>query len=182
MPVPLIVRLSLLPLPFALGACNSRSPEPATQSPSSLEQTHWSNAAAQQLRDAVARRAAHGLDKVTFDVMSGPATPQNDAALTRAALRYAAALAHGVTDPEKLFSTYTLRQNTPDLKRGLAQALSQGKVGGWLESLAPQDQNYQNLSKAYLVLRNKRQPPAPDIPNQYSLENPIRGCPRLPNS
>lgn len=114
----------------------------------------WSDQTRAQLRKAIDARAVHGLDHIDFGTPSG-----DDAAVTTQALRYAAALARGATDPTKLYDVYTVPRPDPDLKAGLAAALQGGDLTRWLDSLAPQDANYQRLSKAYMGLR--KQPPAP---------------------
>ncbi len=119
----------------------------------------WSDTTRAQLRQAIDGRAAHGLDQMTF---ASDAT--DPAGLTKQALAYAAALARGATDPTKLYDVYTVPRPNPDLQAGLADALRKGDVKGWLASLAPADDNYQRLSKAYLALRKQPTAPATNIP------------------
>ena len=67
-------------------------------------QSIWSAQARDVLRQALAGRARHGLDHVTFlpaDADKG-APAMVDVAYTRAALAYADALAHGRVDPKSL--------------------------------------------------------------------------------
>lgn len=160
---------------LVLSACGSRDDRAAQPgSGATAEQLHWSHAAARQLRKAIDRRAAHGLDRVAFD-----RDAHGDAALTEAALAYAGALARGASDPAKLYPIYTLPRPRPDLRRGLAEALKAGKVGDWLESLAPQDDAYRALSKAYLELR-KQGDAAPAIPVPGEPLKPGATDPRIP--
>ncbi|WP_284052274.1 L,D-transpeptidase family protein [Stakelama marina] len=114
-------------------------------------QAAWSPAAEQALRQELADRARHGLDRVTFLPNTEGATPAAlDVALTKAALYYAGALARGLTDPTKLHKIYTIPRPDIDLPKGLQKALETGKVGEWFDSLAPQTDEYRALSKAYL--------------------------------
>ena len=135
----------------------------------------WSDATTKQLRDAIGARGAHGLDQMAFD-----ASASDEAGLTKQALAYAGALAHGATDPTKLYEVYTVPRPNPDLRAGLAGALRAGDVRGWLESLAPSDDNYKRLSKAYIALRTD--PPArhADIPVTGEAIKPGATDPRIP--
>src|SRR6478735_5901030 len=136
---------------LVLAGCNIQQHQQANGDASDAEQAgapHWDKRTAQQLREALAGRAAHGLDQ-----MGLPSDPQGDQQLTQVALTYAAALAHGATDPTKLYDHYTVSRPKADLKAGLAAALQAGDVAAWLNGLAPQDSNYRRLSQAYLQLR-----------------------------
>jgi murein L,D-transpeptidase YcbB/YkuD len=117
-------------------------------------QTAWNDAAERQLREALANRAAHGLDRVGFLKLESGASPAaREAGLTAAALDYASALAKGVVDPNELHEIYTLARPKVDLAAGLDQALRNGRVGDWLNGLAPQSDEYRAISKAYLKWR-----------------------------
>ncbi|MEO9131257.1 MAG: L,D-transpeptidase family protein [Sphingomonas sp.] len=115
----------------------------------------WSDAATIGLKHSLNDRAAHGLDHLVFLEDSGAsASPaQREVAMTRAALRYAAALAQGVTNPSDLHAIYTLARPSVDLNKPLAQAIAAGKLESWFARLAPQDDAYARLSKAYLDAR-----------------------------
>ncbi len=119
----------------------------------------WSNDTRAQLRDAINARAVHGLDQMSF-----ASDASDEAGFTKQALAYAAALAHGATDPTKLYDVYTVPRPNPDLRAGLANALRANDVKGWLASLAPADDNYQRLSKAYIALRKAPPTPVAGIP------------------
>lgn len=153
--VPVIVSLALV-------GCNASGPpdQGRAGAEAGLQQPPWNAALERQLAKALEQRAAHGLDRMAFEL---PAE-RDDAALTKAALAYASALATGASDPNKLFEIYTLPRPKPDLQRGLAQAMRDRNVDGWLESLAPQDDTYRRLSQAYLALSRERPEPAPAIP------------------
>jgi murein L,D-transpeptidase YcbB/YkuD len=129
------------------------------------QQPHWTRATARQLRDAIDNRAAHALDRMAFDTGGKPGSSEGDAALTRAALAYARALAEGATNPKTLYDLYTIPRPHPELTQGLAAALQRKDVAGWLESLAPQDANYRRLSQAYLGIVRQASAPARTIPD-----------------
>jgi len=111
----------------------------------------WTDASVQALKDAIAQRAAHGLERLQFlpEPIPAEAPPERDVALTRAALRYARALAMGVVDPKSLHAVYTLPRPGPDLVEGLAKALDHRDLQHWLTGLAPGDADYARLSQAY---------------------------------
>ncbi|WP_066781216.1 L,D-transpeptidase family protein [Sphingomonas sp. CCH5-D11] len=139
------------------------------------QQASWSDSTADQLRKAIAGRAAHGLDGKDFAVSGDD--PQ---ALTQAALAYAGALAQGATDPTKLYDVYTVARPKVDLKQGLQNALAAGDVGKWLDGLAPQDANYRRLSEAYVALRKQPAQAKPAVPETGDLIKPGATDPRLP--
>ncbi len=172
-----LIASALLALPLVLTACDTLGTR--SDPDISLEQAQWSAATVRQLRAAIDRRAAHGLDRMTFAVEGQPGTAQGEAALTRSALRYAAALARGASDPAKLYAIYTLPRSQVDLEGGLAQAMARGKVDDWLESLAPQHDGYLQLSKAYLALRGASAP-APAIPDAPEPLKPGQTDERVP--
>ncbi|RSV42916.1 murein L,D-transpeptidase [Sphingomonas sp. ABOLE] len=111
----------------------------------------WTDAAAQALQEAIARRADHGLDRLQFlpEPSSAETPAARDVAFTRAALLYAGALAKGVVDPTSLHAVYTLPRPDIDLTEGLAKALDRRHLQGWLAGLAPADPDYARLSEAY---------------------------------
>ena len=112
----------------------------------------WTRSAQKQLLDAIANAPANGLRPDLF--LKGD-LPKNDserfAVLTQAALGYAEALSHGYADPKKLTKDYTIPRPAGDVRQALAQAIQSGKVGEWLASLAPQTDEYRELSKAHLA-------------------------------
>ena len=116
----------------------------------------WSDASRASLDSVLGKRADHGLDRVDF--LGGPSDAEQpaarDARYSRAALGFASALARGQVDPTKLHDVYTLGRPNPDLQTGLRKALSQGTLDQWLSGLAPQDDEYLRLSKAYLANRD----------------------------
>lgn len=100
----------------------------------------------QQIRDAIAGATAHGLRPDLF--LKGG---ESGEALVEAALKYASALADGYSDPNKLHEIYTIPHPRTDVRSGLRQALQKGNVGEWLNSLAPQTDEYRALSRAFLA-------------------------------
>ena len=147
----------------------------ASSNAQAVEQAGWEGKTADQLRQAIANRAAHGLDGKDY-----PIAGDDDQVLTQAALAYAGALASGATDPTKLYDVYTVPRPKPDLKQGLQSALAAGDVGKWLDSLAPQDANYRRLSQAYLELRKQPAQAKPAVPETGDLIKPGASDPRLP--
>lgn len=160
-----VIACSLLALSFTLAGCDFLSPSPRSDPGASARAARWSDAAVGQLRAAIEGRAAHGLDHLRFPIEGEVGNAEGEAALTRSALRYAAALARGASDPARLYDIYTLPRPNPDLPRGLAGALADGRVKDWLASLAPQDDVYRKLSQAYLGLRRPAGAPAAPIPD-----------------
>lgn len=172
--------LPLLAVTCALAACGPSSKTPDAPAPAvSIDQVHWTDADLRDLRAAIDGRAAHGLDHVPFPVEGRPGNAEGDRALTQGALRYAAALARGATDPKKLYEIYTVARPGSDLLPGLAKALKDGDLKTWLEGLAPQDDGYRGLSKAYLTLRGSKGAPTPAIPQDSEPLKPGDTDPRI---
>ena len=129
----------------------------------------------QQIRDAIAGAPAHGLKPELF-LKGGESGP----ALVDAALKYAAALANGYSDPTKLHEVYTIPRAKTDVRAGLRQALQNGNVGEWLNSLPPQTDEYRALSKAFLgYLKLANQAGRQDIPADTSIKPGARDA-RIP--
>ncbi|HEX6217899.1 MAG TPA: L,D-transpeptidase family protein [Sphingomicrobium sp.] len=104
-----------------------------------------SESAQEQIRQAIADAPKHGLKPDLF-LKGGESGDQ----LVRAALTYANALANGYSDPEKLFEVYTIDRQKTDVRAGLQQAFEAGNVGDYLNSLAPQTDEYRALGEAFL--------------------------------
>lgn len=102
-------------------------------------------------------------------------------ALLVAVKAYASALANGKVDPTKVRDVYTVPRPKVDVSAGLKQALSQNKLGDWLNSLAPQTPEYQALSQAFVRLV-QRSPNLPDqdIPGGGNTIKPGASDPRVP--
>ena len=104
-----------------------------------------SGKAEQQIRDAIAGASAHGLRPQLF--LKGG---ESGDALVQAGLKYASALANGYTDPKQLHEVYTIPRPKMDVRAGFQQAVDQGNVGEWINSLAPQTAEYKALSQAFV--------------------------------
>lgn len=114
----------------------------------------WDDDAAEKLQQALAAAPAHGLRADMFLPKTLPEdAAARELALTRAALLYASALSSGYVEPKSLGNIYTIPRPKPNLAAGLNQALQEGDPRPWLESLAPQTDEYRALSKAYLQFR-----------------------------
>ncbi|MFT4053141.1 MAG: L,D-transpeptidase family protein [Novosphingobium sp.] len=172
---------SLLAVTVALAACGSGSETPDASAPAvSITEVHWNDAAVSDLRAAISSRAAHGLDHMNFAIDGGPGSAEGDRALTESALRYASALARGASDPKKLYDIYSVPRPDPNLLPGLAKALKGGDLKDWLDGLAPQDDGYRHLSKAYMSLRGSSDAPGPDIAQDSEPLKPGNSDPRVP--
>jgi murein L,D-transpeptidase YcbB/YkuD len=153
--------LCIAALPACSKAGNSSNRAEPSPAGSSETEVAWNSKTEQQLREAIAQAPAHGLKPELF--LKGN---ENGTALTQAALRYASALANGYADPVKLHDVYTIDRPKVDVRPGFRQAIQNGDVGEWLNSLAPQTDEYRALSQAhvqYLQLAAKTQfQPVPD--------------------
>ena len=140
--------LSLALCSTALASCsvkdNGSAPDNATES-AGAPSVNWDKKTEQQLRDAIAEAPANGLKPELF--LKGG---ESGAALTDAALKYASALANGYADPTQLHEVYTIPRSKVDVRQGLADAIQKGDVKSWIESLAPQTDEYRALSQAHL--------------------------------
>lgn len=139
--------LSLALCSTALVSCSAR--DDSSNQPSSSQAAgmtvDWNHKTEQQLRDAIAEAPANGLKPELF--LKGG---EEGAALTEAALKYASALANGYSDPSQLHEVYTIPHPKVDVRQGLTDAIQKGDVKAWLESLAPQTDEYRALSQAHL--------------------------------
>lgn len=129
----------------------------------------WTAGNAAQLIAAIGGAGRHGLARRMFldGVEQASAPAAREAALTRAALAYAGALARGRIDPTRLGRPYTVPRPDPDLAEGLDRAVAEGNVADWLAGLAPQDDEYQRLADAYTAaaaqaVQAHRRAPIPD--------------------
>ena len=175
-----LIAASTLAISLCLAACQDPStPNDKGNASTTARAASWNDQTVKQLQDAIGKRAVHGLDGMRFDTANDADGKHDDAGLTRAALAYAAALARGATDPTKLFDVYTVPRPDPDLRRGLADALKAGRIEDWLNSLAPQDDNYRKLSAAYLALRQHGGAPSPTIPDAGGSIKPGSHDPRI---
>lgn len=167
-----VIAASIFALSLPLTACDIVTTRNDATSP---DQAKWTDAHISQLREAIDHRAEHGLDHMRFDIGA-----QDQQALTDSALRYAAALSRGATDPTKIYEVYTVPRPNPDLRAGLARAMADGKLSDWFQSLAPQSDEYRALSKAYIALTKQAETPAADIPATTKPIEPGQSDGRIP--
>ena len=114
--------------------------------PGETPQVQWNKKLEKQLRDAIANAPANGLKPDLFLKGDG----QDGPALTQAALRYAEALAHGYSDPTKIFPVYTIPRPSGDVRQGFIEAAQKGDLTSWFNSLPPQTDEYKALSQSHL--------------------------------
>lgn len=117
----------------------------------------WTDDLASALTAAFAEAPRHALDQRLFwnpPPASAPAA-EREAALTRAALAFADALAGGAADPKAIWDVYSVPTNRADLAGGLGRAVADETVQQWLSSLAPTDAEYRVLSRAYVAMRER---------------------------
>ena len=131
---------------LALAACDS-SPISFGQG-ESAESGSVSRQQAEQLREALKGSIRHGLTPDLF--FKGDIDSASGADLRSAVLDYASALARGKVDPTKVSEVYTVPRPKVEVKARFEQALSQNKLGEWLESLPPQTPEYRTLSQAFV--------------------------------
>lgn len=111
----------------------------------------WNGADERTLIAIIEKAPMNGLNPDLF--LKGPVPRDGEAreaALTKAALAYADALADGYSDPIKLHEIYTVPRPKVDLASGLAKALAGGQLEQWFASLAPQTDEYRALSEAHV--------------------------------
>lgn len=128
--------------------------------------------AEKQIRDAIAQAPQHGLKPDLF--LKGD---EKGEALVAAGLKYASALANGYSDPNKLFEVYTIPRAKTDVRAGMQQAIQNGNVGEWLNSLAPQTEEYKGLGRAFaryakLASQGGKEPVANDKPIKPGASDP----------
>ena len=115
-------------------------------------QPAWDSGAEKQLVEILSGAGAHGLNRDLF--LKGEVPEDRDereAALTKAALRYASALATGYSDPKKVNSeVYTVKRPKLVAAAGLNTALEDGRLAEWFASLAPQTEEYRALSQEFV--------------------------------
>lgn len=112
----------------------------------------WTSGRITALRDAASRAERHGLARGDFfdfeAIAANPASAEMQT--TVAALGYARVLAEGRVRPESVEDMWEMQKNRVDLPRGLNDALAGDRLVDWLESLAPTDIGYSNLSAGYV--------------------------------
>ena len=114
-------------------------------------QSAWDGKSEKALRGLIGNALSHGLKPSLFlDEQKLPKDgAARDAALTKAALRYADALARGYVDPQKVADVYTIPRAKADVAAGLNKALADEKLEDWFASLPPQTDEYRALFHAH---------------------------------
>jgi len=116
-------------------------------------QSAWDGKAEKQLLEIIDGAPTHGLKRELFLKGDLPKDrSEREIILSKAALRYASALAQGYVDPKKLGRTYTVPRPKADLPGGLNKALQDGKLADFYSSLAPQTEEYGRLSQEFVRL------------------------------
>ena len=117
----------------------------------------WTGDQGSALIEALKEAQRHALDNSPHmrEITDANSAAAREAALTRAALTYAGALADGVANPERLREVYTIPRPKTDIAASLERAIAAGEVKQWLASLPPQDAEYRALSDAYLKYRKQ---------------------------
>ena len=120
-------------------------------------QPAWTGGKTGELLEALQGAEKHGMNADKFLAIIGEAKDpaREEAALTLAAISYAEALSGGMASPKKIWSIYTVDRPKTDVVAGLSKALEGGDLEDWFDSLAPQDEEYQVMSAAYMALRNQ---------------------------
>lgn len=141
----------------------------------------WNEDQARSLAEALRQAPSHGLEAVQFlkDGDSALDPVAREAALSEGAISYAAALSNGRIDPRTLWKDYSVPMPRIDLIAGLNQAIETGDVGSWLAGLAPQDAEYQALSKAFLHHSRQARGTTAPIPAGRTIAPGARD-PRIP--
>jgi murein L,D-transpeptidase YcbB/YkuD len=148
---------------LALASCGGNGQQSGNDQSAFSAEDVDSKSLEKQLMAALDDAPKHGLTKDLFlkgDLPSdGSARTQ---ALLNAASDYASALANGKVDPTKVREVYTVPRAKADVRSGLIQAIKDNKLQQWLDTLAPQTDEYRALSNAFVQLV-KRAPGLPDI-------------------
>ncbi|HEX6866144.1 MAG TPA: L,D-transpeptidase family protein [Caulobacteraceae bacterium] len=120
-------------------------------------QPAWSSEKTGEFLEALQGAEKHGINADKFLAIIGEAKDpaREEAALTLAAISYAEALSGGMANPRKIWGIYTVNRPKTDVAAGLAKALEGGDLEEWFDSLAPQDEEYQVMSAAYVALRKQ---------------------------
>jgi len=130
--------------------------------------------AEKDIRDAIADAPSQGLRPDLF--LKGG---ESGEALAQAGLKYASALANGYSDPTKLHEVYTIPRSKTDVRAGFQQAIQNGNVREWINSLAPQTEEYQALGRAFARYATQVRNAPQEIPSDKPIKPGARD-PRIP--
>jgi L,D-transpeptidase YcbB len=162
---------------LSLAACgDNRNPNSAAEASQVSERS-----LEEQVLAALEDAPRHGLTRDLFleGELPGDGAQKRDA-LMAIARAYASALANGKVDPGEIRDVYTLDRPQVDVEAGVSQALSENRFGEWANSLAPQSDEYQALSNAFVQLVQR----SPDLENvdipSGKVINPGDSDPRVP--
>ncbi len=116
----------------------------------------WTADRVTALGAAIGKAERHGLSAADFfDRAALAADPSRaDIRTTAAAMTYAKTLGEGRVRPEAVEELWEMQKNKVELPYGLNDAIARNRLDAWLESLAPQDIGYNNLSAGYVRYRN----------------------------
>ena len=134
-----------LALAATVSACNQTDKASNSADSADTQGMTANESAQEQIRQSIAKATQHGLRPDLF-LKGGESGDQ----LVQAAYKYANALANGYSDPKKLFEVYTIDQSRTDVRAGLQKALQDGNVSAYLDSLAPQTDEYRALGEAFI--------------------------------
>lgn len=113
----------------------------------------WDESSAETLLSVLQAAGDHGLDPAIFHANAEGDGAERDLLLTDGALKYAAAMTRGLTGeaPSKTDRAYS--RSDSEFADGLIDALAQGDVSRWLDSLAPASAGYVQLVEALRTYR-----------------------------
>ena len=119
-------------------------------------QPAWTPERVQALGHTIGEADRHGLDPSHYlDGVAVVSDPQlADMRLTAAALTYARVLSEGTVDPTSVEELWEMEPNRVALGSPMAEALRQNRLSDWMNSLAPTDIGYTNLSAGYIRYRD----------------------------
>ena len=165
---------------LALVGCNSNSSNGDGQS-QALEANVDEKSLEEQVMAALEDAPKHGLTKDLFIEGELPSGGAKRDKLLQVARDYASALADGKVDPEKVRDVYTIARPKTEVEAGVAEALSQNKYREWVNSLAPQSDEYRALSNAFVQLvKSTPNLEAANIPATGKVIKPGERDPRVP--
>ena len=111
----------------------------------------WNDDSEKQLIEIINGAPSQGMKRELFLKAQLPKDKsEREIALTKAALRYASALAQGYSDPKAISKVYTVPRAKMDVAGGLARALGEENgLKDWYASLPPQTDDYRALAQAF---------------------------------